>query len=149
MTKDALKFFQNYVLEMIDIGGANLPKSISASLGAKLGKIYKKRGITGIEQCLAQSYKVLNATSNIQKIDENTLRVKLKYKKKFCPIGGKYNPEKAEAVHQSVCIPYTLGLLTEVNPNFKYVGEILECNLKSNKGVCEYTLKLEEKEDKS
>jgi hypothetical protein len=148
MTKDALKFFQNYVLEMIDIGGANLPKSISSSLGAKLGKIYKKRGITGIEQCLTHSYKVLNASSNIQKIDEKTLRIKLKYKKKFCPIGGKYNPEKAEAVHQSVCIPYTLGLLTEINPNFKYVGEIIECNLKSNRGICEYTLKLEEKEDK-
>ena len=148
MTKDALKFFQNYVLEMIDIGGANLPKSISSSLGAKLGKVYKKRGITGIEQCLVQSYKVLNASSNIQKIDEKTLKIKLKYKKKFCPIGGNYNPEKAEVVHRSVCIPYTLGLLTEINPNFKYIGEILECNLKSNRGICEYTLKLEEKEDK-
>ena len=132
---------------MIDIGGANLPKSISSSLGAKLGKIYKKRGISGIEECLKQSYKVLDARSTIQKVDDHTLKVTLKYKKKFCPIGGKYNPEKAEVVHQSICIPYTLGLLTEIDSDFKYAGEILECNLKSNRGICEYTLKLEEKVD--
>jgi len=30
---------------MIDVGGPNLPKTISSSLGAKLGKLYKGRGI--------------------------------------------------------------------------------------------------------
>ena len=44
--RDALKFFQSYIKEMIDVGGANLPKSISASLGAKLGKILQKKGVT-------------------------------------------------------------------------------------------------------
>ena len=43
--KDALKFFQAFINEMIDVGGVNLPKSISVSLGAKLGKILKGRGI--------------------------------------------------------------------------------------------------------
>lgn len=147
MNKDALKFFQNYVSEMIDIGGANLPKSIASSLGAKLGKIYKNKGIIGIENGLKQIYKALNATSKILKIDEKTYKVTVKYKKKFCPIGGEYNPERGNLVHQSVCNPYTLGFLNGIDPSFKYVGELLECNLKSNRGICEYTLKLEEKED--
>jgi len=29
IAKDALKFFQAYIREMIDIGGTNLPKAIS------------------------------------------------------------------------------------------------------------------------
>jgi hypothetical protein len=147
MTKDALKFFQNYVSQMIDIGGANLPKSISSSLGAKLGKVYKKRGIIGIENGLKHIYKALNAGSKIQEIDEKTYKVTIKYKKKFCPIGGEYNPERVDLIHQSVCNPYTLGFLNGIDPRFKYTGELLECHLKSNRGICQYILRLEEKED--
>ena len=36
MTKDALKFFQAFINEMIDVGGANLPKSISMKLGTQI-----------------------------------------------------------------------------------------------------------------
>ena len=147
MTKDALKFFQSYIIEMIDVGGSNLPKTISSSLGAKLGKLYKERGITGIENSLKQSYKVLNASPNIQKINDNTYKVTLRYKRRFCPIGGKHYPEKADLMQESLCKPYTSGFLNEIDPNFKYTGKILECNLKSNKGICTYILTLEEKED--
>ena len=147
MTKDALKFFQSYIIEMIDIGGPNLPKSISSSLGAKLGKLYKERGIIGIENSLKQSYKVLNAAPNIQKIDDKTYKVTLRYKRRFCPIGGKHSPERADLLQESLCKPYTSGFLNEIDPSFKYTGAILECNLKSNKGICSYLLTLEEKED--
>ncbi len=147
MTKDALKFFQSYIIEMIDVGGPNLPKTISSSLGAKLGKLYKGRGIVGIEKSLMQSYKVLNTAPNIQKINDNTYKVILKYKKKFCPIGGKHYPDRADLMQESLCKPYTSGFLNEIDPSFKYTGKILECNLKSNNGTCSYLLTLEEKED--
>ncbi|GAH80770.1 unnamed protein product, partial [marine sediment metagenome] len=48
MTKvsfNTLKLFQAYIKEMIEVGGENLPKILSATLGAKLGKAYKERGI--------------------------------------------------------------------------------------------------------
>ena len=50
--RDALKFFQAYIKEMIDVGGVNLPKSISVSLGAKLGKLLRERGLIGLENSL-------------------------------------------------------------------------------------------------
>jgi hypothetical protein len=86
--KDALKFFQAYINEMIDVGGANLPKSISTSLGAKLGRVLKESGVKGIENSLKKIYKVLKAKINIIRINNNTFNVNLKYKKSFCPIGG-------------------------------------------------------------
>ncbi|MHA2129859.1 MAG: hypothetical protein ACW99L_07805, partial [Promethearchaeota archaeon] len=95
---DALKFFQAYVKEMIDVGGANLPKSISASLGAKLGKLLKERGVTGIENSLKKIYKVLKAKIKIIRINDSMLEITLKYKKSFCPIGGKIKPDRAELI---------------------------------------------------
>ncbi|MFX1314585.1 MAG: hypothetical protein ACFE9T_01885 [Promethearchaeota archaeon] len=147
MTKDALKFFQSYIIEMIDVGGPNLPKSISSSLGAKLGKLYKERGIIGIENSLKKSYKVLNASPNIKKINGNTYEVTLKYKRKFCPIGGKHNPKRADLLQESLCRPYTSGFLNEIDPSYTYKGQVIECNLKSNKGMCSYILTLEKKKD--
>jgi len=71
--KEALKFFQAYINEMIDIGGFNLPKSISSSLGAKLGKILKTRSPMSLENSLKKLYNVLNAKTKINTIDDNTL----------------------------------------------------------------------------
>lgn len=137
---DALKFFQNYLFEMIDIGGPNLPKSISTSLGAKLGKLLRARGIIGLENSLKKIYAVLNAKTRINSIDDNTLDITLKYSNKFCPIGGKLNPDKAELIQNSICIPYTAAILNTLNPEFKYESEILECILNSNNRHCRYKL---------
>ena len=137
---DALKFFQNYLFEMIDIGGPNLPKSISTSLGAKLGKLLRARGIIGLENSLKKIYAVLNAKTQINSIDDNTLDITLKYSNKFCPIGGKLNPDKAELIQNSICIPYTAAILNTLNPEFKYESEILECILNSNNRHCRYKL---------
>jgi len=147
MTKHALKFFQAYIQEMIEIGGPNLPKSISSRLGARLAKLYKTRGISGIENGLRVSYQVLKTKPRITKLNENTLHVTMKYSKKFCPIGGKFkdNPEYAEIVQDSICFPYTYGFLNEMDPNYKYQGTIKECILKSDNNICEYLLKFEEK----
>ncbi|MFW9818795.1 MAG: hypothetical protein ACFFE5_04230 [Candidatus Thorarchaeota archaeon] len=138
--RDALKFFQAYIKEMIDLGGANLPKSISASLGAKLAKLLLKKGVTSLENSLKRIYNALNAKTTIKTIDDNTLEVTLKYSKKFCPIGGKYNPDKSDLIQNTICIPYTAAILKSSHPEFKYSAEIKECILSSNNRRCKYIL---------
>lgn len=138
--RDALKFFQAYIKEMIDLGGPNLPKSISASLGAKLGKILQKKGVTVLENTLNRIYAVLNAKTSIKSIDDNTLEISLKYSNRFCPIGGKYNPDKSDLIQNSICIPYTAAILNSTHPEFKYTAEIKECILNSNNRHCKYIL---------
>ncbi len=146
--RDALKFFQNFIREMIDIGGPNLPKSISASLGAKLGKLLKERGVSGIENSLKKIYNVLNAKTKIKSIGDNILEITLKYSKRFCPIGGKVNPERAEVIQSTICIPYTLAILNSLDSDLKYNVEIQDCILKSNNRICQYRLTIEEKKNK-
>ena len=138
--RDALKFFQAYIKEMIDVGGVNLPKSISVSLGAKLGKLLRERGSTGLEDSLKKIYNVLNAKTQIKAIDDKTLEITLKYSKKFCPIGGKYNPDRAELIQNTICNPYTAAILNSSHPDFNYDSEILECILSSNNRHCRYRL---------
>ena len=90
MTTDALKFLQAYIKEMISIGGENLPKTISARLGAKLAKLYKEKGISSIDSGLKKSYNVLDATAQInRKKNDKEIEVTIKHRKKFCPIGGR------------------------------------------------------------
>ena len=144
--RDALKFFQNFIYQMIDIGGENLPKSISASLGAKLGKIFRSRGILSLEDSLKRIYTVLNAKTTIKPIDDNNMEILLKYSKRFCPIGGKYSPKRAELIQNTICIPYTAALLNIINPDFNYSSEITDCILKTNNRYCKYRLRLEKKQ---
>ena len=147
MTTDALKFLQAYIKEMISIGGENLPKTISAGLGAKLAKLYKEKGILSIDSGLKKSYTVLDATAQInRKKNDKEIEVTIKHRKKFCPIGGKYDPEKADLIQKSLCIPYTVGFLNEMDPQFKYKWDIHECILNTNTNYCRYTLYLEKRE---
>lgn len=146
MTTDALKFFQAYIKEMISIGGQNLPKTISAGLGANLAKLYKEKGLSNIESGLKKSYTVLDAKAQITRINDKQLEVKIKHRKKFCPIGGKYDPDKATLIQKSICIPYTVGFLNEMAPQFKYNWDIHECILKTHSNYCRYTLYLEKRE---
>ena len=139
--RDTLKFFQSYIREMIDIGGSNLPKSISMSLGAKLGKILKEKGILGIESSLKKIYSTLKAKTKINTIDVNSYDVLLSYKKRFCPLGGKLSPERAEIIQTTICLPYTLAILNSINSELIYNIEIKECILQSNNKSCQYILK--------
>ena len=146
--EDALKFFQAYIKEMIDIGGDNLPKSISTRLGVKLGRLYKKRDpASDFEIRLRQIYTVLDAKANVTKLDENTYEVIVKHLEKFCPIGGSYNPTRAPIFQSNVCIPYTSGFLNEILPEFKTTSEIKNCILSNDQKTCHYILKLEKKEN--
>ena len=146
--ENALKFFHTWISQCIEIGGANLPKTISSLLGSKLAKIYKEKGITDIADGLKESYDVLDGTTQITKVDSTTLEVKNEYDKSFCPIGGKYNPKNVDIIQNSLCYPYTMGFLSELDQRYKFSATIHECILKSNKNACCYTLNLEEKQNK-
>ncbi|MBD3254878.1 MAG: hypothetical protein GF383_07280 [Candidatus Lokiarchaeota archaeon] len=141
MTKDALKFFQAYIKEMISLGGENLPKTISSTLGAKLAKLYKDRGISEIKSGLRKCFSVLKGRTKINKSNENVLDFIVRYWRKFCPIGGNYNPEIKDMVQKSICRPYILGFLKELNPNFNYELISKQCILSSKKRTCHFLLR--------
>ena len=145
MSKDALKFYHSFIFEMIDVMGENMPKVVASRLGAKLAKYYKKLGVSSIEEGLIKSYNALGGSTEIENVNSKTLEVKIKYIRKFCPIGGKPNPEKAEVIQKSICIPFSLGFITEIDHSFKYEGEVKECILNTNKRTCNYILHLEKK----
>jgi hypothetical protein len=95
---------------------------------------------------LKRIYNVLNAKTSIKSIDDNTLEISLKYSNRFCPIGGKYNPDKSDLIQNTICIPYTAAILNSTHPEFKYAAEIRECILNSNNRHCKYILQKEPKE---
>ena len=134
---------------MIDIGGENLPKAISTKSGAKLGKLYRERGLTlDLGLALKQVYSALKAKPVIKKLDENTYEVILRYSKKFCPIGGVYNPSRASIFQENICIPYTRGFLNELFPQFTFESEILNCIPLNNQRTCHYILKIKNKKNR-
>ena len=131
---------------MIDVGGSNLPKAISSKSGAKLGKLYKKRGlVVDIGIALKQIYSALNAKPVIKQLNENTYEVIVKYAKRFCRIGGSHNPARAPIFQENICIPYTKGFLNEVFPQYTFESDILNCIPLNNHKTCHYILKLKKK----
>jgi len=147
--KDALKFFQAFIKEMIDIGGENLPKAISTKSGSKLGKMYKGRGLPlDIGAALKQIYIALNGKPVIKQLDENRYEVIVKYAKKFCPIGGSNNPSRASIFQENICIPYTRGFLNEIFPQFTFGEDILNCVPLNNQKICHFILKIKIKPHK-
>jgi len=68
------------------------------------------------------------------------LEITLKYSKKLCPIGGKDNPDRAELIQNTICIPYTTAILNSSHPEFNDDSEILQCILSSNNRHCRYRL---------
>lgn len=148
MSKDALKFFQAYINEMISVGGENLPKVISTKSGEKLAKLYKDRGMKiDVESALKQIHVALGARTKIKKIDENTYDIQLKYHHKFCPIGGSFKPSRAPLIQNYVCKPYTFGFLCAIFPQFKFEADIENCIVFSNQNMCHYILKLEKRKN--
>jgi len=146
MSKDSLKFFQSYIRELADIGGKNLPRAVSTKLGIKLGKIYRgKDAPTNLEASLRRIYKVLDAKPKITNINGSTLEVLVKHQKRFCPIGGSHNPERADFVTKNICIPYTLGFLHELEPDSKFEAKIKKCIVSNHTKYCNYILKIVEK----
>ena len=147
MSNNSLKFFQSFILEMADIGGENLPKTVSTKLGTKLGRLYKQRSPNAkLETNLKKIYTILGAKPQVTRLDANELSVTIKHRKNFCPIGGKYNLNRANFVNKNICIPYTLGFLHEIEPNIKFKAELKSCIVSHNKKICHYILKMEPKD---
>lgn len=133
---------------MIDIGGPNLPKAISSKSGAKLGKLYKKKGFPmDIVLALKQIYSALKAKPTIIRLNDNTYEVIIKYKNKFCPIGGIHNPSRAPIFQENICIPYTRGFLNELFPQYNFKEDIVNCIPLNNHRTCHYILKFEKREN--
>jgi len=133
---------------MIDIGGNNLPKAISTKSGSKLGKLYKKRGLTlDISVALKQLYSALKAKPLVNKLNDDTYEVIVRYSKKFCPIGGAHNPSRASIFQENICIPYTRGFLNELFPHYKFEADILNCIPLDNHKTCHYILKIENRKN--
>ncbi len=135
---------------MIEIGGENLPKTISTKLGIKLAKIYKNRGLAdNIESAIKQTYLALNAKPKIKKLDESTLKIIVSYpriiRKNFCLIGGKYDPSRAQLFQNNICIPYTIGFLSEIAPDLEFEPTIKQCIVANDVRSCHYNLKIKEK----
>jgi len=145
--KDSLKFFQAYLKEMIDVGGENLPRAISTKLGTKLGKLYKQKGLAGsLETAIEQIYLALSTKPTINKIDEWTYDITISHPNKigpnFCVIGGSYDPSKADLFQKNICIPYTIGFLKEIAPDYKFDYEIKQCIVADNVENCRYILRI-------
>lgn len=131
---------------MIDVGGKNLPKAISSKSGAKLGKIYKERGLTlEIETALKQVYIALNAKPVIKQLDDGNYEVLIKFAKKFCPIGGSNSPSRASIFQENICIPYMRGFLNELFPHLNFGEDIINCIPRNNHRTCHYILKVGKK----
>lgn len=131
---------------MINLGGENLPRSISTRLGSKLAKIYKEREIESLEQALRDLYEILGAEVKIKKVSEKKFNIRIKHPYQFCPIGGSYNPSKREKFLEIVCIPYTIGFLKEFKPVNGYHLELKNCILRDGGQLCEYDLNLDLKD---
>ncbi|TFG24406.1 MAG: hypothetical protein EU529_04360 [Promethearchaeota archaeon] len=125
---------------MVDIGGPNLPKSVSSKLGTKLGKIYKKRKIKKIEPAIKKSLNALGELVNLIEENENKFEIQVKHKNKFCPIGGKYNPTKAEFFQESICIPFYIAFLNRLDPRSYYNIRVKSCVVSSNTNYCIFEL---------
>ncbi|MGV9173361.1 MAG: hypothetical protein ACOC44_04610 [Promethearchaeia archaeon] len=148
MNIEALKFFHQYIREMINLGGPNFPKTISTQLGSKLARVYARKGIKDMIEGLKKSYSEIEGIPFIEKIDKHTYKVRTKYPGGFCPIGGSSDPENAKLIQESICIPFSQGFLSEFDPRYKYEHIVHECILDSeNKEYCYYTLKLEERKN--
>jgi len=146
MSKSALKFLQAYVKEMVELGGENLPRTISAKLGANLGRIYRKRGITEIESGLNQSFKVLKTKYRIEKKSDNLYEIEVKYRRKFCVIGGKFDKKRKGLIQKAICVPYYLGFLKELDPTYTYKINVHSCVVSDNTHFCKYSLMLTKQE---
>ncbi|MHA2008434.1 MAG: hypothetical protein ACXABO_13890 [Promethearchaeota archaeon] len=128
---------------MIDVGGDNLPKAIASKSGAKLGKLYKFKGVTlNLENSLRQIYTVLGAKPVVRKLNDETYEIIVKYSKRFCPIGGSNHSSKGSIFQETICIPYTRGFLTELFPQYNFESEIQNCIPLNGQKTCHYILKV-------
>lgn len=153
---DYLKFFQSFIASMVQIGGINLPKSVSTILGRNLGEVYKKRGVTDPKVALESMFKAMGGENVIfDPLDEeivedqaserdeaeiqsmeNGFKVTTEYPTDFCPIGGGFKPKRHGLFFQGICQPYASAFLSSFLPGSKITLTSDRCALKDGENKC-------------
>jgi len=142
ISSDVIKFFQAFIRQMAKVGGKNLPKTISTSLGADLGKLYLKRDIhdwiiamTGLQEGGGGKLEITQTpTSWI---------LKTQHPSDFCPVGGKMDPEHFEIITESLCRPYIRGFLKAFEKRVTKIPPITKCIVRDGGCFCEVEYEFE------
>ncbi|HME56009.1 MAG TPA: hypothetical protein VKM55_27645 [Candidatus Lokiarchaeia archaeon] len=144
---DYLKFFQSFIASMVQIGGINLPKSVSTMLGRNLGEVYKKRGVTDPKEALGSMFKAMGGESVMfEPLEEETgedilpmengFKVTTEYATEFCPIGGGLKPKRHSLFFEGICQPYASAFLASFRPGSKITLTCDRCVLKDGDNKC-------------
>ncbi len=137
MTTDIIKFFQAFIRQMIKVGGKNLPKTISSSLGGELGKYYLKNNVLDGKTALTGMIEGMGGKLEI--IEQNNAWIlKIQYPVEFCPIGGKQDTVRFEDTTQSVCIPYLVGYLQALKMKLTQNPTLNKCIVRDGGCNCEF-----------
>ena len=145
--KDALKFFHAFLSEMISIGGKNLPRSIAIHLGGKLAQLYKEREIVNLPQAIMKMSETIGGKTKVERISDDEYYIRTKHSLRFCPIGGRYAPDKGSNFLEIVCLPYIIGFLNEFCPNYETQIEVIGCIIQHGGRSCAYRLVIKPKKD--
>ncbi|GAB4331523.1 MAG: hypothetical protein Kow0069_39110 [Promethearchaeota archaeon] len=150
MTVDIVKFFQAFVRQMVSVGGVNLPRTISTSLGAKLGQTYREKGVTDWKQALTSMIQGMGGSVEFVEEGEGAggaRVVNAKYFSDFCPIGGapsrNKTSERASLVVESICRPYVTGFLKGYFGDEKLAISFPRCIVKDGGNSCQLCLEVD------
>ena len=141
---DYLKFFQSFIASMVQIGGINLPKSVSTMLGRNLGQVYTNRGETDPKVALESMFKAMGADNVQFQPNEGTedesmdfgFTVTTEYPSEFCPIGGELKPKRHGMFFEGICQPYASAFLSTFRPGAKVNLTCDRCVLRDGDNKC-------------
>ena len=145
METDYLKFFQSFIASMVEIGGINLPRSVSSKLGRNLGEIYKKRGVNDVKTAIKSMFKAMGGEDVEFEESETGFTVITRYPSDFCPIGGSLKPKRHDMFVESICYPYARGFLSTFLPNTKIDLACKQCVLATGDNECRMDIEATER----
>lgn len=141
VTIDIIKFFQAFIRHMAKVGGKNLPKTISTSLGGELGKGYVKRQVTDWKPALTGMIEAMGGKLEIGE-KQNAWVFVAKYPSDFCPIGGKKDTERFNITTDSVCLPYITGFLKSLEVKLTKIPVITNCIVRDGSNACGFQIEI-------
>ena len=140
-TTDIIKFFQAFVRQMVKIGGKNLPKTISSSLGSELGKSYLKKNVLDWKKALTGMITAMGGKLEIVEKEGSWLLIS-HYPTEFCPIGGKPDSVRFADTTDSICIPYLTGYLQGLRQKLTQNPLLTKCIVRDGGKTCEFQIEL-------
>ncbi len=137
VSTDIIKFFQAFIRQMVKVGGGNLPKTISSSLGGELGKSYLKKNVRDWKKAITGMIEGMGGKLEIVEKEGSWLLIS-QYPSEFCPIGGKQDSVRFASTTDSVCIPYISGYLLALRLKLKRNPILNKCIVKDGGKTCEF-----------